>query len=49
VCIWGRLTAGRRPRVPAPHHQNPARHIPSVICVAPPEDEQVMLQTCRDP
>jgi hypothetical protein len=24
-------------------------HIPSVACVAPPEDEQVMLETCRGP
>jgi hypothetical protein len=24
-----------------------ARNIPSAICVAPPEDEQVMLETCR--
>jgi hypothetical protein len=26
-----------------------ARNIPSVICLAPPEDEQVMLGTCRGP
>jgi hypothetical protein len=24
-----------------------ARNIPSVVCVAPPEDEQVVLETCR--
>jgi hypothetical protein len=24
-----------------------ARNIPSVVCVEPPEDEQVMLETCR--
>jgi hypothetical protein len=24
-----------------------ARNIPSAACVAPPEDEQVMLETCR--
>jgi hypothetical protein len=26
-----------------------ARDIPNVVCVAPPEDEQVMLETCRGP
>jgi hypothetical protein len=26
-----------------------ARNIPSVACVVPPEDEQVMLETCRGP
>jgi hypothetical protein len=26
-----------------------ARTIPTVACVAPPEDEQVMLETCRGP
>jgi hypothetical protein len=26
-----------------------ARNIPNVICVAPPEDEQVMLKTCVGP
>jgi hypothetical protein len=26
-----------------------ARNIPSVVCVAPPEDEQVMLETCGGP
>jgi hypothetical protein len=26
-----------------------ARNIPSAVCVAPPEDEQVMLETCRGP
>jgi hypothetical protein len=25
-----------------------ARNITSVVCVAPPEDEQVMVETCRD-
>jgi hypothetical protein len=25
-----------------------ARNIPSAVCVSPPEDEQVMLETCRD-
>jgi hypothetical protein len=25
------------------------RNIPSAFCVAPPEDEQVMLETCRGP
>jgi hypothetical protein len=24
-----------------------ARNIPNVVCGAPPEDEQVMLETCR--
>jgi hypothetical protein len=24
-------------------------NIPSVVCTAPPEDEQVMLKTCRGP
>jgi hypothetical protein len=24
-----------------------ARNIPSAVCAAPPEDEQVMLETCR--
>jgi hypothetical protein len=24
-----------------------ARNIPNAVCVAPPEDEQVMLETCR--
>jgi hypothetical protein len=24
-----------------------ARNIPSAVCVAPPEDEQVILETCR--
>jgi hypothetical protein len=23
--------------------------IPSVVCAAPPEDKQVILETCRDP
>jgi hypothetical protein len=23
------------------------RNIPSAVCVAPPEDEQVMFETCR--
>jgi hypothetical protein len=23
--------------------------VPSAVCVAPPEDEQVMLETCRGP
>jgi hypothetical protein len=26
-----------------------ARNIPNALCVAPPEDEQVMLETCRGP
>jgi hypothetical protein len=26
-----------------------ARNIPSAVCLAPPEDEQVLLETCRDP
>jgi hypothetical protein len=26
-----------------------ARNIPSVVCVAPPENEQIMLETCRGP
>jgi hypothetical protein len=26
-----------------------ARNIPITVCVAPPEDEQVMLETCRVP
>jgi hypothetical protein len=26
-----------------------ARNIPSAVCEAPPEDEQVMLETCRGP
>jgi hypothetical protein len=26
-----------------------ARNIPNAVRVAPPEDEQVMLQTCRGP
>jgi hypothetical protein len=26
-----------------------ARSRPSAVCVAPPEDEQVMLETCRGP
>jgi hypothetical protein len=26
-----------------------ARSIPSAACLAPPEDEKVMLETCRDP
>jgi hypothetical protein len=26
-----------------------ARNIPSNVCEAPPEDEQVMLETCTDP
>jgi hypothetical protein len=25
------------------------RVIPSAVCVVPPEDEQVMLETCRGP
>jgi hypothetical protein len=25
------------------------RNIPSVFCEAPPEDEQLLLETCRDP
>jgi hypothetical protein len=24
-----------------------ARNIPTVVCVAPPEDEQVMVETCK--
>jgi hypothetical protein len=26
-----------------------ARNIPSNVCVTPPEDRQVMLETCRGP
>jgi hypothetical protein len=26
-----------------------ARNIPSAVCVAPPEDEQIMLESCRGP
>jgi hypothetical protein len=26
-----------------------ARNIPSAVCSGPPEDEQVMLETCRGP
>jgi hypothetical protein len=26
-----------------------ARNIPNVVCVAPPEYEQLMLETCSDP
>jgi hypothetical protein len=26
-----------------------ARNIPRAVCEAPPEDEQVMLETCRGP
>jgi hypothetical protein len=26
-----------------------ARNIPSAVCEAPPEDEQVMLETCTGP
>jgi hypothetical protein len=26
-----------------------ARNIPTAACVAPPEDEQVMIETCRGP
>jgi hypothetical protein len=26
-----------------------ARNIPSAVCAATPEDEQVMLETCRGP
>jgi hypothetical protein len=26
-----------------------ARNIRSTVCLAPPEDEQVMLETCRGP
>jgi hypothetical protein len=26
-----------------------ARNIPSAVCAVPPEDEQVMLETCRGP
>jgi hypothetical protein len=26
-----------------------ARNIPSAVCWAPPEDEQIMLETCTDP
>jgi hypothetical protein len=26
-----------------------ARNIPSAVCVALPEDEQVMIETCRGP
>jgi hypothetical protein len=26
-----------------------ARNIPSAVCVAPPEDKQVMLETCTGP
>jgi hypothetical protein len=25
------------------------RRVPSAVCAAPPEDEQVMLKTCRGP
>jgi hypothetical protein len=25
-----------------------ARNIPSAVCLAPPEDEQAMLETCRE-
>jgi hypothetical protein len=26
-----------------------AHNIPSAVCVTPPDDEQVMLETCRGP
>jgi hypothetical protein len=26
-----------------------SRNIPSAVCAVPPEDEQVMLETCRGP
>jgi hypothetical protein len=26
-----------------------ARNIPNAVCEAPPEDEQLMLETCRGP
>jgi hypothetical protein len=26
-----------------------ARNIPSAVCVAPPEDEQAMVETCSGP
>jgi hypothetical protein len=26
-----------------------ARNIPNAVCVGPPEYEQVMIETCRDP
>jgi hypothetical protein len=26
-----------------------ARSVPSAVCTVPPEDEQVMLETCRGP
>jgi hypothetical protein len=26
-----------------------ARNIPNAVCIAPPEDEQIMLETCRGP
>jgi hypothetical protein len=26
-----------------------ARNIPNVACIAPPEDQQVTLETCRGP
>jgi hypothetical protein len=29
--------------------QTYTRNIPSTVCVVPPEDEQVMLRTCRGP
>jgi hypothetical protein len=35
-----------------PFHSQPtlyARIIPIAVCLAPPEDEQVMLETCRNP
>jgi hypothetical protein len=28
-------------------HRQGARNIPSVVCAAPPDDDQVMLETCR--
>jgi hypothetical protein len=25
------------------------RNIPNAVCITPPEDEQIMLETCRNP
>jgi hypothetical protein len=43
VCVQCQLAA------PALEWNEHARNIPSAVCVAPREDEQVMLERCRRP
>jgi hypothetical protein len=47
MCVLCRLAATKI-GVELPYHTNLARKIPIIVCEAPPEDKQVVIETCRD-